>query len=300
MTYALIILTVAILGLCFGSFAGATVWRLRARQLAYDKKQGESVDAKEYKRLKTLENGFSAHDRSRCLSCHHTLAWYDLLPLVSWCSTRGKCRYCKQSIGWFEPLIELTTAVAFVVSYLLWPFALISTLDWISFAVWLSVLVGLVIIFWYDAKWYLVLWMTIWPTLVLAAIFVGLRYAISPSDISLASVAGSVAILAGLYWLLWAVSKGVWVGLGDAQIGAVVGLLLMDWQKAFLALLLANAIGTLIVIPGLVAKKITRKTAIPFGPLLIAGSLIAFVLGDRIIAWFMGDFSLFLAQFLYP
>jgi len=294
------ILSLAVLGLCFGSFAGATVWRLRAKQLEYDKKQGEPVDPKEYKRLRTLQDGFGAHDRSRCLSCQHTLAWYDLLPMASWLSTRGKCRYCKQPIGWFEPLIEITTALVFVLSYLLWPFGFASSLHVGLFALWLVILIGLTIIFWYDSKWFLVLWVTIWPLLILATIFALLQYVIEPETVTILSVMGSITILAGLYWLLWAASKGAWVGLGDAQIGAVLGLILVDWRKAFLALLLANAIGTLVVIPGLLTKKLTRKSAVPFGPLLISGALISFLLGDTIIAWFTGDFSLFLARLFYP
>src|SRR3954468_7466811 len=94
MEQLLICVTLMILGLCLGSFAGATVWRLRARQLVEDKAEGEKVDGKEYKKLLPLTQTTTATDRSRCLHCGHTLAWYDLLPLVSWVSTKGRCRYC--------------------------------------------------------------------------------------------------------------------------------------------------------------------------------------------------------------
>lgn len=296
-----IILILAIFGAVLGSFAGATVWRLRARQLQYDKNNGEEYDKAEFKQLRSLKNGFGATDRSHCLHCNHVLAWYDLLPIISWLSTRGLCRYCKKPIGWFELLIELMTAGLFVLSYVLWPFMLMTTLEWAQFVVWLVVLTGLIIVFWYDLKWFLVLWITIAPLLVLSAVFLLLAYINGGYDsaIFLEALTG-VVILAGLYWLLWAISGGAWVGLGDAQIGAVLGLLLLDWQKAFLALLLANAIGTLIVLPGLLTGKIGRKTAIPFGPLLIAGALISFFFGAVIIEWFTTDFSLFLAELLYP
>lgn len=296
-----IILILAIFGAVLGSFAGATVWRLRARQLQYDKDNGEEYDKTEFKQLRSLKNGFGTNDRSHCLHCNHSLAWYDLLPVMSWLSTKGTCRYCKKAIGWFELLIELMTACLFVLSYLLWPFMLMTTLEWAQFIVWLVALTGLIIVFWYDLKWFLVLWITIAPLLVLAVLFLLLAYINGGYDnsIFLEALTG-VVVLAGLYWLLWAVSKGTWVGLGDAQIGAVLGLLLLDWQKAFLALLLANAIGTLIVLPGLITGKIGRKTAIPFGPLLIAGALISFFFGGVIIEWFTTDFSLFLAELLYP
>lgn len=289
-----------VFGACFGSFAGATIWRLRARQLAYDKKHGEEVDPVEFKHLKSLANSFGADDRSHCLHCGHMLAWYDLLPIVSWLSVGGKCRYCKKPIGWFELIIELMTAILFAVSYIFWPFSLDGWLEWLRFGIWLAILIGLIIIFWYDAKWFLVLSVTIWPLIVLAGVFVVISYVLEPTQFNILSLLGSIGILAGLYWSLWIFSKGQWVGLGDAQIGVILGLVLLDWQKAFLALLLANAIGTAIVIPGLLTKKVTRKTAVPFGPLLITGALISMLFGTSILGWFSSDFSLFLAKLLYP
>ena len=75
-----------LLGAIFGSFVGAQVWRLRARQLKEDQQAGEKVDKKEMKRLSHLLKKNVRSDRSRCLHCSHVLAWYDLIPLVSWLS----------------------------------------------------------------------------------------------------------------------------------------------------------------------------------------------------------------------
>ena len=66
------------LGAILGSFVGAQVWRLRARQLTEDKKAGEKVDQKELKRLSPLIKKVSK-DRSRCLSCGHELSFFFLL-----------------------------------------------------------------------------------------------------------------------------------------------------------------------------------------------------------------------------
>ncbi len=145
----------AILGLAMGSFAGATVWRLRARQLVQDKEEGEEYEKKEYKKLLPLTQAKMTDDRSRCLHCEHTLAWYDLVPLVSWLSMWGKCRYCKKPIGALEPTIELGTATFFVGSYLLWPHQLITFLDVTHFILWLIAGVMLAILFAYDLKWFL-------------------------------------------------------------------------------------------------------------------------------------------------
>ena len=54
----------AVTGAALGSFAGAQVWRLRARQLVEEKQAGEKVDAKEYKRLLPLTKQSVLTDRS--------------------------------------------------------------------------------------------------------------------------------------------------------------------------------------------------------------------------------------------
>ena len=96
---------VGFLGAILGSFAGAQIWRLRARQLMEDKKAGEKVDQKELKKLSPLIKKISK-DRSRCLSCGHELKWYDLIPVVSWVAGLGRCRYrldgnlARTSDGW--------------------------------------------------------------------------------------------------------------------------------------------------------------------------------------------------------
>ncbi len=274
----------AILGLAFGSFAGATVWRLRAWQLKEDKKAGEAVDNKEYKRLLPLTKAVSLNDdRSQCLNCGHALRWYDLIPLGSWLSTRGNCRYCKKRIGWFEPLMELGTSALFVGFYLYWLQSYdVST--WPLLVVWAAILVLMMILLAYDAKWFLL------PNKAMF-ILIGLAVGVSAWNIAMSadpmgmfwSTAAAVLILGGLYLALWLVSRGTWVGFGDVKLGLALGLLLGDWQLAFLALFLANLIGVIVVMPGLISKKISRKTHVPFGPFLIGGFFIALFVGHEFI-----------------
>jgi prepilin signal peptidase PulO-like enzyme (type II secretory pathway) len=89
-----------------------------------------------------------------------------------------------------------------------------------------------------------------------------------------------------LYFALWLVSGGRWVGFGDVKLGLGLGLLLGDWRLALLALFLANFIGTLLVLPGILTRKIGRGTQVPFGPLLIAGFAIALLYGPAFINFF--------------
>lgn len=286
-----ILIGLIFLGLCMGSFAGATVWRLRARQLVEDKRDGEAVDSAEYKKLKPLAGKQFTADRSRCLHCGHELKWYDLLPLISWLSTGGKCRYCHERIGVFEPLIELGVAGFFVLSYLLWP-EIITPLDWIEFALWLMSGVLLAILFAYDLKWFLLPNRVVFPLVGVGLVVAAVRLT-TVADIAsaLLDLAAAVAILSGLYLMLWYLSKGKWIGFGDIKLGLALALLLGNWQLAFLTLFLANLIGCIIVIPGLLSGKMNRGSHVPFGPLLIAGFVIAALVGQSILQWY---FSVFL------
>jgi prepilin signal peptidase PulO-like enzyme (type II secretory pathway) len=301
----------ALLGLCMGSFAGATVWRLRGRELLADEadydrlvmetKQGVRLSNESTELLAELENCRSERmrelvrlrpivrpvheDHSRC---HHQLAWYDLLPLISWMSTRGRCRYCKKTIGWFEPLMEAGTAAIFVASTILWPVSLTSVTSVGIFGLWLISVVMLVILFAYDFKWFL-LPDSIMVPLIIVALLIALIRAVTDAHIinSLFDLAAAIVILSGIYWVLWKISRGVWVGYGDIKLGLALALLLGNWQLAFVALFSANLIGCLLVLPGMAMGKITRLTRVPFGPLLITGGLVALLSGQMIINWYM-------------
>lgn len=284
MESSLFLIGMALLGLVAGSFSGATVWRLRARQLIADKKQKEPVDTAELKRLKPLADQTISNDRSRCLDCGHELAWYDLIPLLSWASTGGRCRYCKQHIGWYEPVVELASAGLFFSFAVYW----MSTYDladmWAVFALWIVVLVGIIILFIYDLKWFLLPNSVMWPFLAGSGAVAAIYVIVSSQPIQqLVSMLLGALILSGLYLALWFASKGAWVGFGDVKLGLGLALLLADWQLAFLTLFLANAIGTLLVVPGLITGSLSKKAHIPFGPLLITGFFIALYFGDAII-----------------
>lgn len=282
-----------LVGLCLGSFAGATVWRLRARQLQQDKLDGEPVDATEYKSLQELTKHTGAGDRSRCLHCHHELAWYDLVPLVSWLSLGGKCRYCRHPIGYLEPLIEIGVAIFFVLSYAFWPNDLTSGLAVTQFVLWLVSGVGLAMLFAYDLKWFLLPDRVMLPVICLAVVYAVIALLQAPNiAVAVTELFGAVVILSGLYLSVYVISKGAWIGFGDIKLGLALALLLGDWKLAFLALFAANFIGCLIVIPGLITRKMSRQTHIPFGPLLIAGFLVAAFWGHAVISWYMAGLGI--------
>ena len=275
----------SVLGMVLGSFAGAQVWRLRARQLKEDMMAGEPYSKREYKQLSVLMGRKQKEDRSLCLQCKHTLAWYDLLPLASWLSTRGKCRYCKKPIGYFEPSMELIMALFSVVSYVLWPWDILGT--WPLLVVWLMAGMVLLIMAAYDTKWQLLPDIANYSYIVLSVAFVVLRVWLV-GDVTAVSLVGSLTILAGLYMMLFVVSRGAWVGFGDVKLCVGLALFLADWKLAFLALFLANFLGCLMVIPGLVSKKLSASSQVAFGPLLMIGMFISFFTGSYAIELLMG------------
>lgn len=288
-------------GAIFGSFACAQVWRIRASQLQEDKKAGEDVDAREYVRLKPLNNKKLTSDRSQCLSCGHELAWYDLIPLFSWLSIRGRCRYCKEHIGWLEPLMEFGYAIFFLVSYITFA-PLLNTPGGILLLVcWLvgGVLMGILLV--YDAKWFLL------PEKINIAFgIVGAVYAaiaLSRSDITLESIislAGSLMIMSGLYLLIFVISRGAWIGFGDVILGIGLGFFLGTWEHAFLALFLANFLGLVAITPAYLQRKVSGKTHIPFGPFLITATVIVVLHGDQLMIYISTIIEQIATLLLYP
>ena len=99
---------VFVFGLAVGSFLNAFIYRLELRE-------GLVLNLVKHK---VKHKPSVLHGRSFCPHCGHTLAWYDLIPLLSFVMLRGRCRYCSKSISWQYPLVELATAVIFVAIFI--------------------------------------------------------------------------------------------------------------------------------------------------------------------------------------
>ncbi|MDB5161907.1 MAG: putative Prepilin peptidase [Candidatus Saccharibacteria bacterium] len=284
MLTSLIAIGLGLLGLVLGSFAGASVWRLRARQLKDDKKAGEEVDKKEYAKLAKLLKHTVMKDRSQCLHCGYELTWRDLVPLFSWLSLGGRCRECRKPIGYFEPIIELGVAAYFILSFVLWPVTLVGFIPCFIFALWLIGGVLMAMLFAYDAKWLLLPDRINYALIGIGVVTAVLTIAIDPKPFdALLGILGGLLILSGTYLLLYIISNGRWIGFGDIKLGAGLALLIADWRIALMALFFANLIGTLIVIPMLATKRMKRNSHLPFGPLLIAGAILAKFVGLMIV-----------------
>lgn len=264
------IIIFALLGVFIGSFVNALVWRVHE----------QSAKKKPGKDLSIL------HGRSMCPHCKHQLGWRDLVPIFSWLSLGGKCRYCKKSISWQYPLVEFSLGVLFTLSYvLLVQGEELSTLEHVQFGGWLAVLSGFMALTVYDFRWMLLPNRIVYPLIGVAAIIAALGIIDGGWDELLATVY-SVLIAGGIFFLLFQLSGGKWIGGGDVKLGLLIGLLMQDPAKAFLVLLIASVAGTVVILPGLATKKITPKTRIPFGPFLILGATVVYLVGAQVIDWY--------------
>jgi prepilin signal peptidase PulO-like enzyme (type II secretory pathway) len=271
MLVAIIIL--AWFGLAFGSFVNALVWRVHE----------QGIKAKSKQVNLSIVNG-----RSICPNCKHILAWNDLIPVFSWLSLGGKCRYCKKPISKQYPLVELAQALIFVLSYIWWPGGVHGAGSWILFVTWLFTSVGLMALLVYDARWMLLPNRILYPTFYIALagrIIYIVGYEPNKAHASIMAVL-SVAVASGVFWVLFVVSQGKWIGFGDVRLGLVTGTILAAPGKSFLMIMLGSLLGTLFILPALVLGKKNLASKLPYGPFLIAATFICVLFGGSILDWY--------------
>ena len=271
----MILIVLGLWGLTFGSFVNALVWRL------HEQESKKKLSKTQRQKLSIV------HGRSMCVHCKHELAWYDLLPVVSWLSLGGKCRYCRKPISWQYPVVEVLTAGLFVGSYLLWPYGF-EAAGWTLFGAWLIYLVAFMALAVYDLRWMLLPNKIVYALIgltVVQVLFKLLVYA-DASQVSIQAFWGFVAI-GGLFYALFQLSGGRWIGGGDVKLGFMIGPLVGGPLAAVLVIFLASCMGSLVSVPLIVKKSLKPTSRIPFGPFLLAATIIVYLLGDRI-----ADFTL--------
>ena len=275
----MIIFILTLLGLCLGSFVNALIWRLH--------KQASSVPSKSKKfRLTTGQPNLSIMTgRSMCPNCQHILAAKDLIPVISWLQLRGRCRYCHKKFD-DTPVTELIVPVLFVVSYIYWPLVWDNKAVFL-FVCWILFIVGFVALIVYDIRWLLLPNRIVWPLAVLSFIQVVVATTIYGGGykLILASFYGLI-IGGGIFYLLFQTSRGEWIGGGDVKLGAVLGIIVGGPWQALLLLFVASCLGTLFSLPMLLTGKASKTSKIPFGPFLIAATIIVYLFGSSIIAWY--------------
>jgi prepilin signal peptidase PulO-like enzyme (type II secretory pathway) len=268
----MIIVFLGFLGLILGSFVNALVWRVYRQEKSRSKKL-------------SITKG-----RSMCPECRHELAAKDLVPIFSWLSLKGKCRYCKKAISYQYPLVELGTALLFGASYIWWPVAF-NTTQQAVFGLWLIILIGLMALLVYDLRWLLLPNRMIYPLSVIAVVQALVIVVTSPKPITgLVNASLAVLIGGGIFYVLFQISGGKWIGGGDVRLGWLLGLLVATPARSVLYIFIASLLGTIVSLPLLFVSKLKRDSVIPFGPFLIVGAIIVVLFGQNMIDWYQQTF----------
>lgn len=238
---------VFLLGICIGSFLNVCIWRIP---------QGKSV----------------VFPASQCGACGKKLKAFDLVPVLNYFYLRGRCRWCGAPFSWQYPLIEFVTGVLFVLIWLKHGFLGAALSGWVLVAL----LVTISVIDYYHQ---------IIPNgLIFVGLGMGIPLLLIQSGESLKL--GVLSMLAaGLFMLIIALISRGGMGGGDVKLAALLGLYLSP-QNTGVALFLAFMIGGIVALFLLVARIKGRKDAIPFGPYLALGAIIAELMGERLLAWY--------------
>lgn len=215
---------------------------------------------------------------SHCPACEAPVRPWDNVPVLSWLALRGRCRSCGERISPRYPLVEALTAALAVA---------VVALRWDEPDVWLGLALVVVLV----------------PTAV-----IDLDHRIIPNTLMAAGAVAAVAIglltdpggeperliagaCAGAFLLAAVLAYPRGMGMGDVKLAAVLGLFL--GREVAVALLVALVAGTLVGVVVMARRGVAegRRTAIPFGPFLAFGGVVALLAGEPIVQWYLDTFA---------
>ncbi|MEO5340743.1 MAG: prepilin peptidase [Magnetococcus sp. MYC-9] len=219
--------------------------------------------------------------RSACPACGYMLAWYDNIPLLSWLWLRGRCRVCRQGIGWIYPVVELAAGLLAV------QVGLQFGLSWSS--LWIALLgFAFLVLMVIDFYHYILPDLITLPGIVLGLLVAGLSLSGPPLATLEEALLGAVAGGGGLWLFAWLFEKTtgkVGMGMGDIKLLAMIGAWL-GWQSLPLTLFLAGLMGSVVGVVWMVAAGRDRSQPIPFGPYLVLAAWVHLCLGTEIYRWY--------------
>jgi prepilin signal peptidase PulO-like enzyme (type II secretory pathway) len=245
-----------ILGLGIGSFLNVVLFRMTSE--------------------KKFWNG-----RSECMSCHHTLEWYELIPLLSYIIQKGRCRECAVKLSPQYPLVELLTAVLFTgFAYLYIPDLVslytFTPIQYIRGLIIFILITQLIIVFVYDLQYQLISVIQLRAIQVLGLIYFYLEYyqtrPIIPDSLITAITS------AGIVLFLYIITKKQGIGWGDVELFAGLGLFipLMWFVPFFFGSFVIGMIWGIWVM--LMNRNSSLKQKIAFGPSIILSFVIIYTL----------------------
>lgn len=212
--------------------------------------------------------------RSHCDSCKHQLAWFDLIPLLSFIFLQRQCRYCKAKISFQYPFVELITAILFVFTYTIVAQIVEAELFLPTLVFYSLVISGLIVIFFADSKYRII------PDQIIAFLsFVSIVYLISYQRQDFFNHFVSALVLFLTFLFLVVITRGKGMGLGDVKFAFAIGIIL-GFPKALVAFYLSFLTGAVFSLILVITGKKKMKSTIPFGPFLAASTLAALFYGQ--------------------
>lgn len=247
-------------GIVFGSFLNAWVWRTHV---------GLSV----------------LRGRSLCPSCRIPIRWFDNIPLVSFLLLWGACRSCRRPISFQYPLVESMSGILFVVLGV-WAWQTGVSISSPLFLIYGAVTYILLFVFMYDVLYREIPDIaTLYPAAILFIITLVFGWQ------SWSSMLLGIVIAAGFFWLQYAVSGGRWIGGGDVRLGVLMGVVL-GYPRVIAALMIAYVVGALVSLMLVALKKKHMASETPFGTYLALATFVMMLWGEQIIGWYIRMISL--------
>lgn len=234
---------------------------------------------------------------SACPECRARIRWHDNVPVFSWLMLRGRCRDCRARISLRYPLVEAGTAIAFVLVALCFapsgwlahapsePAAVVAQAIVLFAFLWLAAAsVALTVI---DLDIHRLPDAIVLPTLVVLAVLFAAAAALTGDLWSiLRAILGGASLF--LFYLLLAIFSRGGMGYGDVKLAASLGIAMawIGWDALGIGALAAFVFGGVFGVVLLATRRAGRRTAVPFGPWMIAGAWVGIVAGPAIWRWY--------------
>lgn len=237
------------LGILIGSFLNVCIYRIP---------RGESI----------------VFPPSHCTNCGNRIAWYDLIPIISYIFLRGRCRFCGTKISLKYPVIEFITGCGFYMIFYNYGFGFY----FLKYSALLCLLIVIGII---DYQTMDVYFKTVVFGFILSIIFILIG---NYFNLEIVDYVYGGALGGGLISLIILLTKGM--GWGDAEICLICGLFL-GLKNTIIMLFFSFVFGGFISIILIVLKIKSRKDYVPFGPFIALSSIFTIFFAERILNWYL-------------
>jgi prepilin signal peptidase PulO-like enzyme (type II secretory pathway) len=209
--------------------------------------------------------------RSRCDTCGYTLKWYDLIPILSFCLLKGKCRKCHSKIGVLHLISELYMGCGFAAVSIYFQYGMMAAMIQIAAIIFLGIYAIS------DIKEYAVSTLYLYGGLIAVALL-RITEILMTGDIQKAVLFIITHALVYAGFVLIAKKAQNHIGEGDFDIFMLI-LVAVEFFKTLLCVTIASVVGTCLYLPLVISKKHERTKPIPLAPLLYVGFVITLLGG---------------------